>query len=197
MTCIIGLELGNGVLMGCDSGSSDGWSSRVSTINKIFYQEKQERFLIGFTTSWRMGQIAHHLTNYNFRKQESGETDQEYLVIFLVESLRKEFASRGYSKIENNEEECGQLLVGYRGKLYMIDSDYHINRFDDGFIAIGSGWQYATGAMSALDGLPPRSRVKRALYIASMFSNTVEAPFQIYTLMNDGETEKGPTEIST
>ncbi len=182
MTCIIGLELENGVLMGCDSGSSDGWSSRVSTIEKVFYRE---RFLIGFTTSWRMGQIARYHAKLDFRKQGPDETDQEYLVTQFIESIRKEFVDLGFARIDDNEQTGGQLLVGYNGKIYMVDNDFQLNHFSDSYTSIGCGFQYALGAMDILSPqMSPRRRIMRALGSAAYFSNGVIAPFQIYKLSN-------------
>ncbi len=184
MTCIIGIETEDGLWMGCDSGSSDGWNGRISIIEKIFYRE---RFLIGFTTSWRMGQIARYHAKLDFPKQGPDETDEEYLVMHFIEAIRKEFVDRGFARIDDNEQTGGQLLVGYKGKIYLIDNDFQINRFSDGYNSIGGGAQYALGALAALDKMYPRQRILRALRIASMFSNGVVAPFNFYKLSDKDE----------
>lgn len=57
MTCIIGLENKGKVYMGADSASSNGYSINVSGNPKLF---RSGPFLIGFTSSWRMGQLLQH-----------------------------------------------------------------------------------------------------------------------------------------
>jgi len=175
MTCIIGLAEGGKVWIGGDSASSDGsWIVRATAIEKVF---QCPPFLLGCETSFRMMQILrYHLGDL----PEQGESNTTaYMVKTFVERIRRIFKEHGFAKIEDSKEEGGQFFVGYNGWLYLIGSDFQVNSYRDGLDAIGSGANLALGAMKALDFLPPRERVERALEVAAYFSGGVMPPFTV------------------
>ena len=57
MTCIVGLVDDGKVYMGGDAASVDGYIVRTSALSKVF---RNGPFLIGYSTSWRMGQILQY-----------------------------------------------------------------------------------------------------------------------------------------
>lgn len=176
MTCIIGLETNSGVVMGADSMASGGWDKNVSRVEKVFI--KDDRFLIGYTSSFRMGQLIQYSESIPQQSSEQ-KSDFEYMVTVFIESIRKILKEGGYTKIDSNQEEGGQFLVGYNKRLYQIDDDFQVNSFTTGFGAVGCGHAYAKGAMMALEGLPPVGRIEGALKIAAEFSNGVCGPWLI------------------
>ena len=181
MTCIIGLETKNNIWMGCDSASTDGWNTRLSKNDKIFWLGGG--FVIGFTSSWRMGQILRY--QVKIEKQKENETDECFMITKFVEAVRDTFKSYGFAKIENNEEKGGLFLVGYKGKLYQICANYHVNRFNEKYSAVGGGAEYALGAMYAARNQPPRKRIMIALRASAKFNNGVAGPFHIYKYRNE------------
>lgn len=59
MTRVVGLVRQGRVYMGVDSAAVQGWTRRASQVSKVF---RRGPFLIGYTTSFRMGQfLEHHL----------------------------------------------------------------------------------------------------------------------------------------
>jgi ATP-dependent protease HslVU (ClpYQ) peptidase subunit len=172
MTCIVGLVEGNKTYIGGDSASSSDWTTRTSLTKKVF---KVGPFLIGYTSSFRMGQILQYQINF----PESEVYDEKYMVTEFVEAARIKFKELGYSKIVDNEEIGGNFLVCVSGNLYVIESDFQVNHYVDKFDAVGSGYSYALGAMEALRFLPPEDRIYRSLEIASKFVNSVREPFTI------------------
>ena len=86
------------------------------------------------------------------------------------------------AKVESGAESGGQFLVGYKRRLYSVQSDFQVNEMADGFDAVGSGAEYALGAMLALKGVPPVTRLKRALAISAHFNMAVVAPFFVRSL---------------
>lgn len=70
-------------------------------------------------------------------------------------------------------------MVGYKNQVYLIDSDFQVNSYVDGLVAIGCGEDFALGAMKALCHLPPRQRIYKSLEIAAYFSGGVMPPFII------------------
>jgi ATP-dependent protease HslVU (ClpYQ) peptidase subunit len=177
MTCVVGLVNKGTVYIGVDSAAVQGWTRRTSRVAKVF---RRGPFLIGYTTSFRMGQLLQH--HLDVPAQEAGQDDVAYLVTNFIEKARALFKEKGFTKVEANTEKGGQFLVGYRGRLYTVESDFQVGEHEDGYDAIGSGADFALGAMAALPKLPPRQRVGRALEIAAHFNMGVSGPFSIETL---------------
>lgn len=173
MTCVIGLVQDGKIYMGADSQASDGWNKRTVARPKVF---KTDRFLIGYTSSFRMGQLLQYQLEV---QSQNSESDYIYMATTVVESVRHCLKKHGWSKVENNQEEIGSFLVGYNGGLYEIQPDLSILEHTDGFDAVGVGREYALGAMMALEEMPPKARICQALEIVAMFSNGVSAPFTV------------------
>lgn len=178
MTCIVGLVDGDKVYVGADSASAEGWEVRQTKLPKVF---RNGNFIIGYTTSFRMGQILQH--HLSVRNQFEGEADDAYMVKAFAEAARTALKDHGFAKIESNEEKGGTFLVGYRGRLYSVHSDFQVNEMADGYDACGCGRAYALAGLAALVELGPEERITRALEIAAHFSGGVIPPFHI---LSDG-----------
>jgi ATP-dependent protease HslVU (ClpYQ) peptidase subunit len=172
MTCIVGLSENGTVYIGADSASASGWEVRASNTPKVF---RRGPFIIGYTTSFRMGQILH----YQVDLPEAETYDEEYMVTKFIEAIRTKFKELGFSKIDSNEETGGTFLVGVAGHIYEIADDFQVQSFADGICAIGCGSSYALGAMAALKSTPASDRIERALEIAEYFSGGVCGPFTV------------------
>ena len=73
-------------------------------------------------------------------------------------------------------------MVGLRGEIFRLNSDFAVLRFIDGFCAVGSGEDYALGALRVIKNNnlysdDPRLAVGIALETAAYFSGSVSAPF--------------------
>ena len=174
MTCIVGVVHNGKVFMGADSASASGWTTRVTNTPKLF---ERGPYTIGYTTSFRMGQILHHMVN--LPTDSSGEYSEAFMVTEFIEAIRAKFKELGFAKIENNEETGGQFLVGVGGKLFHIDSDFQIQSYADGMFAVGCGAQYALGAMQAREYEDGLTRIYAGLRAAEYFSDGVSNPFVV------------------
>jgi ATP-dependent protease HslVU (ClpYQ) peptidase subunit len=177
MTCIIGLVKDGVVYMGGDSiAYTDYFDSRTGRAPKVF---RIGECLIGFTSSFRMGQIL----QYHLKLETQGnEPDDRYIVVTFLEAVRACLKTHGYAKVENNQETGGTFLVGYRGNLYKVCDDLSVLQFTDDFDVVGCGIYHAIGAMAALENLPPRRRIKQALKIVARYVPGVSGPFHLETL---------------
>lgn len=176
MTCIVGIEHNGKVFIGGDSAAVGGYDIQTTRLRKVF---KRGKFLIGYTTSFRMGQLL------QYRLDVPGQTcedDLEYLATTFIDAVRQTFIEGGFVTSENNQESGGCFLVGYNGRLYFVDADYQVNSYADGYFATGSGEDYATGSLFSTECLKPRKRIKMALEAAAKFSTTVCPPFVIEVL---------------
>lgn len=177
MTCVIGLVHRKRIYMGADSAASGNRFMRTTNLPKVF---RKGPCLIGYCGSFRMGQVLEHCLTVPERHED--ETADTFMVTRFIAEVRSAFKTQGVSSIEQNKEKGGQFLVGYGGRLFSVNSDFHVGDMYDGFDCIGSGAAVALGAMKALEDLPPKERVQRSLEIAAYFIADVSAPFAIHTL---------------
>lgn len=172
MTCVVGLVANGRVYMGADSAGANDWQVTVRADAKLF---RNGPFLMGFTSSFRMGQLL----RYRFQppKHEPAMDAHHYMVAEFVGAVRTCLREGGYAKKENEQESGGQFLVGYRGRLFMIDSDYQVEEALDGYSAVGSGWLVALGALFASKDWRPEERVQTALAAAEHMTGSVRGPY--------------------
>lgn len=156
-----------------DSGSATGWDVRVTALVKVF---RTQDFLIGYTSSFRMGQILEYHLEVPQQK-EAG--DLRYLVSKFIPCVRACLKEYWFSTLGDKDDQGGTFLLGYRGHLYAVHADFQVNESSDGIDACGSGKGYALGAMRALGHLPPKERIRGALAISAYFSRVICAPFCI------------------
>lgn len=177
MTCVIGLVDKGRVWIGADSAGSSGWETRSVSTPKIFVNGP---FLIGYTSSFRMGQILQY--QLKVREQFQEEADHSFMASGFCEAVRHSLKDCGFAEVDKNKESGGVFLVGYRGALYEMQADFSLLQYRDQFSAIGVGASYALGALAALEHLPPEERIMRSLAITAGFCNGVDGPF---VLMDD------------
>jgi len=166
--------------MGADSAASGNRFIRTTNLPKIF---RRGPFLMGYCGSFRMGQVLQH--TLKIPEQDKNETDDSFMVNRFIENVRAAFKRQGVTSIEQNKEKGGQFLIGYHGRLFSINNDFHVGDMLDGFDCIGSGAAVALGAMKALEGRPPKERIEQALEIAAYYVADVTGPFHLLSLGPD------------
>ena len=173
MTCIVGLVDKGIIYMGGDSaGTDERLNQLIRDDPKVF---RNDQFIIGFTSSFRMGQLLRF--KFTPPKRYQGENDYEYMVGRFVDEVRSCFKAGGYLTIKENQESGGTFLVGYHKQLYSIYSDFQVGINNCGYAACGCGDLLALGALAANTHLSPDERIKNALEIAEKFSAGVRRPF--------------------
>jgi hypothetical protein len=179
MTCIIGIEHPGGVLIGGDSAASAEQSIIVRTDAKVFATGP---YAIGFTDSYRMGQLLRYKLNPPLPTAEDLDDLDRFMATSFVDAVRHVLMEGGYAKISENREEGGDFLVGIAGRLYAIEGDFQMGRNAAGYEALGSGRDLALGSLhtSAEFDLTPKDRAQYALSAASEFNTGVSPPFVIF-----------------
>lgn len=178
MTCIAGLIDKGKIYMGGDSaGVNSSLSLSVRADQKVFVKDD---FIMGFTTSFRMGQLL----QYNLELSPRPESLDvfEYMVTSFVEAVRKCLKRGGFAEKKDEKEKAGTFLVGYAGRLFCIESDYQVEETVLPYAATGSGADIALGALFANGHLKPIERIKQALEAAEQFNAGVRRPFVIKQL---------------
>ncbi len=178
MTCIVGLVDNGDVYIGGDSAGVAGLSLSIRADEKVFGNGP---FIMGFTTSFRMGQLLRY--KFSPPAQTVHQTDMEYMVTSFIDACRQCFSGNGVG--DKDATVGGTFLVGYKGKLYTVEGDYQVGIPAAPFDAVGCGTDLALGAMYATEGLDPKKRIELALSAASAFSAGVAPPFNIMKLAGE------------
>ncbi|MFI1798833.1 hypothetical protein ACH427_16000 [Streptomyces sp. NPDC020379] len=176
MTVIAGLVHDGRVHLGGDAAGVSGLDLTVRRDPKIF---RNGPYVMGFTTSFRMGQLLHHALKAPSPK---GDLDRFMTTVF-VDKLRECLKDGGWASKDSEQEKAGTFLVGVHGRLFAVYDDYQIAEPADGYAAVGCGGRFALGALHATAGmgLKPRRRLALALTAAGHHSAGVSAPFSYVT----------------
>ena len=174
MTCIVGLRQGGKVYVGGDSAGISGWDVTVRVDPKIFISGD---YAIGFTTSFRLGQLL----QFRLKLPEPPRSRKRlypFMVNEFVEATRECLKTGGVATNENEAEHGGTFLVGVRGRIFIVESDYQVIEPAAPFAAVGSGAPYALGSLATSKGSPV-ARVRQALSVAERFCAGVRPPFRV------------------
>ena len=182
MTCIVGIRNKYGVWIGADScGASQGWEKTVRADKKVFrivQEDTKETMLIGFTTSFRMGQLLQYSLVLPPRKPEVDVF--HYLCSDFMDAVRKCLKDGGYCNVNNGVDTGGTWLLGYAGRLFLIEDDYQVCESAKGIEACGCGGSFALGCLFGLPvDMAPAQKIFTALAAASNFSAGVCAPYNV------------------
>lgn len=184
MTCIIGFIDKNKkeMYLGGDSAGVGGLDIRSRKDVKVF---EKDSMLIGYTSSFRMGQLL----RFKFTRPPLKENQNiyEYMCTDFIDAVRKCLKDNGYSKVENNEEKIGVFLVAFKGRLFKIESDLQVGENYYPYDECGCGGNYALASLRTLENyshesVDGKNFIEIALKIAQDFSAGVREPFTILKL---------------
>ena len=176
MTAIVGILHGESVWIGGDAAGVGGLSLTTRKDPKVF---RNGEFIVGYTSSFRMGQLLEFA--FAPPKPMESESIMPYMVTRFVPAIRDCLKSGGFQTTDKGQEFGGTFLVGYRGELFEIESDYQVSRVRASFNACGCGRDIALGSLHTTQSmkLPPEKRITMALEAASEFSAGVRGQFTI------------------
>ena len=186
MTCIVALIHENKVLLGGDAAASDEKSglifSRVDP--KVF---KVGQFGLAFVDSFRMGQILQYSWVPPIYKATAGFKNlDKFMRTKFVESIKEAFKEHGYGNQTAGSTEDGDeggifiIAVQNAGRIFVMDTDFHIGEADIQYMAEGAGQELALGSLYSTASIKtPRKRVRMALEAATKFNMSVRPPFTI------------------
>jgi len=193
MTTIIAYQ-GEGYSLLCSdsrisSMDSSGLVSQISTTGgaKIATNGK---YLLGAAGDMRAINILHHAFTPPTPPTGIKGLDKFITVSFIPE-LRKCFDAQGYSLPERDSsehiaEQGSTILVSVNGVIYVIDGDYSWASDTNRLYALGTGAQYALGALQILAGtkklqpLQAKSITLKAINVASRFDPHTGSPFHTF-----------------
>lgn len=176
MTCIVGLidKKNNNVIIGGDCAASANSNVFQRKDKKVF---RNGEFVIGCTTSFRMIQLL----QYSFIPPKiNNKNIHKYMCTDFIDEVRKCFSEGGFlQRYQDGDEKGGSFLVGYKDRLFKIDSDFQVGENKMEYDSIGSGSDFALGSLFTSSNLEPKKRVIMALKSAEYLSMGVLSPFTI------------------
>ena len=176
MTCIVAWIEDGDVWVGGDSAGVSGWAMHLRADAKVFTNHE---YVMGFTTSFRMGQILRYSLEPPSPPGNRGLS--KFMATTFIDAVRKSLSKGGYAKKELEVESGGEFIVGCVGRLFIVHSDYQVAEPIDNFAAVGCGQDIARGSLYATrkQKFKPRERLLAALTAAERYSAGVRRPFII------------------
>jgi len=176
MTCVVGIVDTDGkVWMGCDSVTVNDYGFAYE--NNYRKLGRNGDFLIGTAGSARVVQLVKHVLE---PPPCDGDVYQ-YMARDFVNAVRE-----CIEKAKAEEEyKNSQLLIGYKGKLFYIGSNYMVSENSAGYFAIGSAQDFAMGVLhvtSLLNDMTALRRLNLALETSDELNAYVSRPFYIESI---------------
>ena len=174
MTVIIGLVDNNTVLMGGDSAAVCNDSLTVLATKKVF---RKGDFLFGVAGTFRVSQILEHC--FQIPPRLDSKSDMGYLVSEFATAFQNELAT--HMDVNDEQIQGWRILIGYRGNIYSLESNFQVIKADLDYYCVGSGEEYALGSLFSTKGLPisADTRVLEALKASAHFCTSVCPPFHV------------------
>lgn len=182
MTCVVGVVgESNRVWLAADSlGSSAGIKQEFITSkllsrsvevkeNSVF--KGYETLVIGYTDSYRIGNV---LAKQFKIPPITGNLD-DYLVCDFIPEIISTLDRAGCLQEVSHVKSGGNFLLGVLGRLFEVQRDFSVLEPALGYTAIGSGQEFALGALHALENTEfgAKQVAQLAVEAAKAFSTTV------------------------
>lgn len=181
MTCIAGIVQEGRIVVGGDSQATSGWSRTTRVDAKVWVHDG---WALGYAGGPRVAQLLRWDLDWPPLKDE--QSVEAYLATDFAKAYRAVLREGGALKTENGIEQADdttRLMVGHRGRLFVIHSDFQVAETTDGYAAIGSGDDLALGALYATRRQrDPGRRLRTALEAAERYNMGVRGPFHIVEL---------------
>lgn len=203
MSVVVGIRCKTGVVLAGDAQWSDDNSNRVGAQSKV--HSLMDTLAIGYVGSGRFGQILQfHLTDGledPFIPRE-GRDEEYWAVREFIPYVRAHTEEHGHLHIHHNVEEFGPsaFLLGVRGRLFCVESDFSVNEHLLPYEAIGSGGDNAIGVLHSELGenvdhmtitqAKAERIAKKAVTAAGKFNNYVGGPINFVSTILFTDEEK-------
>jgi len=184
MTCIVGLVESGIVYMGGDSAACDDSSLNIIRGSKVF---KKEEFLFGISGNPRMSDILRY--NFKIPNKDDNQDILEYMHQHFIPELKESLTENGILiKQDEVVSSDSWVMIGYKGRLFILQSHFHLSESLLNYNAVGSGMDAALGCLYGLEDLMnsewivkmgPEEKLILALQASERFNCNVRRPFTI------------------
>jgi ATP-dependent protease HslVU (ClpYQ) peptidase subunit len=174
MTTIVGVQYEDSCVIASDSRVAEG--GKVYTHPEMVKAVERGSYIIGGAGDYRALQVVLHGWSPPLVTAKAKTNLYEFVINKVAPSLKATLQEAGieFAKSSDNEDKFElQLILGINGTLFEIDSDFAVAMNDNNFYGIGSGGDFALGALHA------GATVLDAMRIAAINNNGTSAPFHI------------------
>jgi ATP-dependent protease HslVU (ClpYQ) peptidase subunit len=182
MTTIVGVQYKDKAVIVADNQVTDFSASSMRRLNHPDMKKIAQRgpFLVAGSGEVAPCDIAQHFWNPPKITTKDHEDLYHYVITKAMPSLRKCLTDNGFdfnegkseSKADGGEQRF-RFIMAVGGELFDIADDLSVCRTDDGFYGVGSGADFALGALAA--GATP----EEAVNIACRFSVYSSGPLLV------------------
>lgn len=179
MTCVVGIVNEDGrITIAADSSAVDNNIVTRHARPKVFTKGE---FGIGYCHSFRLGQILEfHFDPPPMKKKMTEDEIVKYMITEFIPQMRVDLSINDYPTHDDEKENWG-VMVGIRGHLFIIESDFHLSYDEQHYAAMGAGIEYALGAMHGMDTMGGHQNknlfLESALLAAERYCPYVVKPF--------------------
>ena len=172
MTCIVGINTGQKIIIAVDRLGSNGFTYSQ-------YHEKvfaKDGFIFGVSGCYRVLQLIKH--KFVIPKMNVGQAVDNYIYNDFTDAFIKLIRENNCAINKDNIDSMGSnLLFGFKDKLYQMESNFQILSDCRGYDAIGSGCYHAMSSLYSTNDLNivPEDRLKKAIVCASEFVVSVDS----------------------
>lgn len=181
MTIVVGMVDDEGkVWIGADSLTSKGDYGFRQSRPKVF---KKGDFVFGGTGA--VSEIQHMVYATTLPPVKEGQDAYDYLINDLFPEFRLKLRAGGRLQVHHEEQLIDtEMMIGWRGALYIMGTDFSIVEPYRKYDAIGIGQEYALGALSILEktDYSAREKIKLAMDAACAHSKGCSPPYTIYSV---------------
>ncbi|MCK9458760.1 MAG: hypothetical protein M0R80_03910 [Proteobacteria bacterium] len=187
MTCIVGLIENGVVYIGGDSAATDDSSIQTIKGSKVF---KLGEFIFGVSGNPRMSDVL----RYNFNiplPTYDGQDALEYMHQCFIPDLKECLEENGVLiKQDEITSSDAWVLIGYQGRLFVLESYFHVSESALNYNAVGCGMAVALGCLYGLEDSPdleisPQGKLIKALRASAQFNCHVRKPFTIISTSDE------------
>lgn len=189
MTCVVGFldKENNVVYLGGDSLGSNGYTKAVYQQRKVFHSKDTKELIIGICGMFNFQALEYENLLDEVSLLKDG-IDREYLITKFIPKLKEVVFKYNSNSSRNGLNSMeGELIFGYKDKLFKISSNYGLLERDEIYDSCGSGEYFALASLFTTEDmdLKPIERIHKALQSASKFNVGVQAPYYIINTKND------------
>lgn len=208
MTTIIGIQGDGFCIATADSriAETDVDSNLISQIVGLKENNSKlginGKYILGAAGDLRAINILHHAFSPPTPPPNlKGKKLDHFVTVKFIPALRECFEAQGYASPDNDSkqhiaEHASTIFMAVNGTIYIIDGDYSWISDSSGMFAIGSGAQYALGAMFAMQPKgkmtvgTARKLALKAIAAAAKFDPYTGAPYHTFSQGLDKSTDR-------
>lgn len=169
MTTIAAIQGSSWAVVGFDSQVSESDGRKYQLPNDAAKCFEVGEYVIGVAGDFRVVNILSHSFTPPDPPRAVGSKLDKFMTARFVPTLRRSFDNNFYGR--DGKDEGALLIVVVNGVVYEIGPNFDCIRDAKGLYAVGSGGNFALGALSVLDDQGSRT-IKRAreMISAAMFA---------------------------